>query len=353
MALAAIESPQQAGAGTSGCSTSGCSQGQEFDPPAFRGVFRSALHAADLLPALLQMVKHRSSSVAEYEGTQLDASCGNSSNNTTLCSQVRCHRGEPHQQTSHARPCAQQSPLLVYAGALLLQVVAAAVQLMVSINVPLPAATCTAVLDYLSQQLEASTGAAHMGRPSISEGGSHGTCLWTDLPHHTATLWCLTQHCSNRLLLLQDGRWAELLQRCMHPACQRLRRYAAGTRRKVSGWGSASGASAATAATSTTSGTVPRLPLQQVLEPGWSAACSSSGSGTTAVADSSSGSNSGHVKRTAEAVRVVRCCLQSCWLLLHQDVCQRRLDEELPPGADAVYVRGRSSWWCAGVQPPR
>jgi hypothetical protein len=46
-------------------------------------------------------------------------------------------------------------------------------------------------------------------------------------------------------------------------------------------------------------------------------------------------------------------CVQSCWLLLQQEGCMRRMAAELPAELSAVYAEGRSSWWALELEKPR
>jgi hypothetical protein len=265
-----------------------------------------------------------------------------------------------------------------------MQVIAAAVQWLVAVNEPLSPVTCCAVLDYLSQQLLTDAdGKQEVGTPAVT-GGCGATyslsSVWLQLPHHTATLWCLAQKQQHRLLMLQDGRWAQLLAHCVPSACHRLRRQASSATmaaaptaliRDPAECGRPSSpvpASAAVAdapekhalptkhpAAAANAGKkanaeqhVPLLPLQHMLQNtqhGLSN-CTAGHACPSAASDT----NSSASRRASAAVRALHMSLQTCWLLLQQDGAHRKLYEELPAEVDAVYALGASSWWSLPAQ---
>eukprot|EP00775_Hariotina_reticulata_P004533 gene4533-4785_t len=136
MFLATIETGQQScdsGTGKQHPSTAmhnssagiiGQDQRVDINPhPPFQGVFRSCMVSAGLLSGLLQLAKEL--------------------NHCKLADRVVQEGMQGHAaDISRARTTCEQ-------------VVAAAVQWLVAVNEPLPPVICTAVLDYLSQQLDA------------------------------------------------------------------------------------------------------------------------------------------------------------------------------------------------------
>jgi hypothetical protein len=407
---------------------------QQVNPhPPFRGVFRTAIHACGLLQPLLALTLHsrpdferaqRSSDGAVHEtvgsgngatssatpedggqelqlgqeavtallgqvgGALLLVQCACMPHDQSSCRMVRSIsellRVMKHCCTSKQLRCflySTCSQLLWNIGRHWFcvlpcrQVVAAACQLLVAVNMPLDPVSCAHVLDYLWDQLTHKSSAAaapegqHTSSASLTGGHAAGTsnsgsaALPAAAPHHAATIWCLAQQPQHQQQLLLDGRWAQMLDLLAKPSLHRVKRAATASSRACTSSGGCAIVSA-----SGSSVVLPRLQLQRV--PGVQgfssvrSAVSDTGSnsgaayaaGSTAGGScfsSGAGSSAGSSKRAAEAVRMLQLCLQSCWLLLQQEACMRQMAAELPAELSAVYAKGRSSWWALEMDKPR
>lgn len=237
-----------------------------------------------------------------------------------------------------------------------LQVVAAACQLLVAVNQPLPLASCAQVLDFLWDQITyqqapaaaiaaADTAATamhdrHTNRPESTATAANRVHL-PGAAYYAVTLWCLSQHEQQQQQLLLDGRWSQLLCWLVAPALHRIKRaVAAGARRRASAVGYDEGAAIGH---TLIFATVPRLQLQVLQQPGTGAAAATN-------APNAAGNSS---KRATEAANIVRLCVQSCWLLMQQEAKMRLLAAELPADLKAVYAKGACSYWAMEVEAPR